>query len=459
MQRVRGGSQPAATSGSLLRRLGALARFDIWRVELRRASMFTRACVTTARLCAVVAAGIREHQITSRAAALAFTTVFGLIPTLAVGFAMFQAFGGLEDAKSILLPRVVDYLAVGIREQVIERVDAMLDTIHGGAIGAVGSLFLFAAVVSLLSSIEDAFNQIWGVKQARGLVRRVTGYWAVVTVTPVLLIAGLSLPAMLQRVEPIEWSLAQAPWLAMLVARVLPLVLICGGFSLLYGSLTAARVPIRAALAGGCVGGSCWLAAVSAYASYAGQSDFYTTVYGPLAAIPVFLFWLYLSWVIVLLGALVAFATENVDTYRDAMLARDVTPAERELLALGILAAVAARFADGAPAPNRQELRRSLRASLRMINQTIEHLCAAGFLVEVDANEAVAPAHDPRQMKVADVVATLRGERGHQSSQNEALAPLAALRAHADSATRQAWGDVSCHDLGQHLAPARDRAD
>lgn len=459
MQRVRGAPQPAATGRSLLGRLGALARFDIWRVDLRRASRLTRACLATVRLGAVVGAGIGQHQITSRAAALAFTTVFGLIPTLAVGFAMFQAFGGLEDAKTILLPRIVDYLAVGVREQVIERIDAMLDTIHGGAIGAVGSLFLFAAVVSLLSSIEDTFNQIWGVKQARGLVRRVTGYWAVVTVTPVLLIAGLSLPAMLQRIEPIAWSLAHAPWLAVLVARVLPLVLICGGFSLLYGSLTAARVPIRAALVGGCFGGFCWLAAVSAYASYAGQSDFYTTVYGPLAAIPVFLFWLYLSWVIVLLGALVAFATENVGTYRDAMLAQDVTPAERELLALGILAAVAARFADGDPAPNRQELRRSLRASLRLINQTIEKLCDAGFLVEVDETEAVAPAHDPRQMKVADVITSLRGERGAASIENEVLAPLAALRAHAESETRQAWGDVSCHDLGQQLAPVRDRAD
>lgn len=454
------GAEPAATGTSAASRLRALLAFDIWRTDVRGERRALRWAVAAARLISVVVAGVGQHQFTTRAAALTFTTVFGLVPTLAVGFAMFKAFGGLDDAMDLLLPLIVDYLAVGVREQVTERIEEMLATIHGGAIGAVGSLFMFAAVASLLNSIEEAFNEIWGVKHARSLVRRITGYWAVVTVTPVLLIAGVSLPAMLQRLDPVEWALAHATWVTVVLARLFPLLLICSGFSLLYGFLTAARVPVRAAVAGGCIAGVSWLIAVSAYTAYAGRSDFYATVYGPLAAIPIFLFWLYVSWVIVLIGAQFAFATENVGAYRDALLADDATPAERELLALGAMAHIAARFAAGEAAPRRIDLRRRLQTSGRLLNQVLQQLIDAGFLYEVDDGNAVAPAHDPRATLAADVVAALRGKPRPGNGTSAILQTIEVLRGNAEAGARAAWAGVTCHDLGERVRDApEDRAD
>lgn len=454
------GPSPSSAAGRRASPFARLRHLDIWRADLDSLPPLARWPINAARLLSVVAAGFRQHEFTTRAAALTFTTVFGLVPTLAVGFAMFKAFGGLDDAKDILLSRIVDYLAVGVREQVAERLEEMLQTIHGGAIGAVGSLFLFGAVASLLSSIEDTFNAIWGVKQARSLFRRMTGYWSVVTVTPVLLIAGLSLPAMLRRLDPIEWALAHATWATVLFAQLFPLLLICGGFALLYGFLTAAQVPVRAAIAGGCVGGAGWLVAVSAYTAYAGQSAFYTTVYGPLAAIPIFLFWLYVSWVIVLIGAQFAFAVENVGAYRDALLAEDATPAERELLALGAMACIAARFAAGEEAPKRGELRRTLRTSGRLLNQVLDELVDKGFLSEASDSGTLTPARDPRSVPVSQLLVALRGVVSREGATSGALGAVAASLVEAEAGGRAAWGDTTCHDLGQRIkASLEGRAD
>jgi len=436
---------------NLLARLSRLLSFDIWRANLDDEPTGWRWLVATARLLTVVSAGFNRHRFMTQAAALTFTTVFGLVPTLAVGFAMFKAFGGLDDAQALLLPWIVDYLAVGVQDQVAMRLEEMLRNIHGGAIGAVGSLFMFAAVVSLLNSIEDTFNDIWGVKQARGVVRRITGYWAVVTITPVLLIGGLSLPAMVRRIEPIAWTLEHTTWVAVVFSRLFPLLLICGGFALLYGLLTAARVPLRAAVIGGCVAGVSWMTAVSAYAAYAGQSAFYTTLYGPLATIPIFLFWIYLSWVIVLVGAQFAFASENIGSYRDAILDADTTPAQRELLALAVLAGIAQRFSGGGDAPTRAELHCELESSGRLVNQMIDELIEKGFVFESQDGNAISPAHDPRTVAVADVIAALRGSAVAKTMAPAVLADIAAAMDHAEAAAGAAWKEMTWADLADSL--------
>ncbi len=441
-------SQPSITE-----RVRAALEIDLWRTDVSGATAAHRAAINVSRVIALVVDGFGRHHLTTRAAALTFTTVFGLVPTLAVAFAMFNAFGGIDDAKEILLPRIVDYLAVGVRDQVSARIDEMLGTIHGGAIGAVGSLFMLGAVISLLSSIEDTFNEIWGAKKMRSLFQRVPMYVTVVMLTPVMLIGGLSLPRMVRSLAPVDWALSHAGPLQLLIARLLPLFLVCVGFALLYAFMTSARVRVRSAALGGLVGGSLWSAAVTGYAAYAGQSAFYSTVYGPLAAIPVFLFWLYVSWVIVLVGAQVACASENVATYRDAVMASDVGTAQRELLALGIAAHVAAPFTRGEPPPSRADLQAALGTSARLVNEIVDELIDKGFLHESDDRSTVYPARDPRVVTAAEIIAALHGEAGIDGPGGAGLGPVAELHARADDAAAAAWNGTTCADLGAALSP------
>lgn len=404
--------------------------------------MAQRRAVEALRLLSALVDGIQRHHLTTQAAALTFTTVFSLVPTLAVGFAVFQAFGGIEEAKALLLPRILDYLAVGVRDQVETRIDEMLRTIHGGAIGAVGSLFLFGAVASLLSSIEDAFNRIWSVHEHRTLVRRLSVYWTMATLTPVLLIGGLSLPSLMRRIGPLQWLIDSTGSADFIFAGVLPIVFVCAAFTMMYAFMTSARVPLRAAIVGGCAGGLAWTAAVRAYAAYAGQTAFYTTVYGPLSAIPVFLFWLYVSWVIVLLGAQLAYAVARGAAYGEALQAAALSAASREVLALGVLTEVARRFVAGNPAGDRSAIVAALGSSAAAVETEIDRLIDHGWLCESEAGE-ILPAGDPHSTRIADVLANLRGS----TTVPDGLEALATRHAAAEKQIRSAWGETSCADL------------
>lgn len=443
---------------SLSSRVKSAFDFDLWRTELSDASPAQRVAIAASRLGVLVVDGFNRHHLTTRAAALTFTTVFGLVPTLAVAFAMFKAFGGIEDAKQILLPRIVDYLAVGVREQVSARIDEMLSTIHGGAIGAVGSLFMFGAVVSLLSSIEDTFNQIWGVKKLRSYFQRVPVYFTVVMLTPVTVISALSLPAMVRSLAPVAWAIHHSGPLQLLFAKLLPLFLVWIGFAVLYTFMTSARVPLRAALTGGVAGGTLWLVAVWGYAAYAGRSEFYTTVYGPLAAVPVFLFWVYVSWVIVLIGAQIAYATANVASYRDAKIAADVGIAQRSLLALGIMAHTAALFLRSDVSATRTSLQGEIGTSGRLINELVDELIEKGFLHEAGEAGALVPARDPHRVTAADVLHALYGRVDPRGPGGTSLGSLAERFHKADAATDEAWSGTTVADLASELNQ-EDRAD
>jgi membrane protein len=380
---------------------------DIWEQDLDKSKPAWRAVMTLFRLGALVRHGFTEHHLTMRAAALTYTTVFSLVPTLAVALGVFKAFGGVERAKEVIYPYLASYLAVGVREDVAVRIEQILENISGGAIGAVGFLFMIIAALSLLSSMEDVFNDIWGVKQSRGYLQRFVVYWFVLTITPLVLVA-VSIPSVLRNLRPLQWLLDHTGTAQIFFTVLLPLMLVCVGFAAMYTVLTSARIPLRSVTIGGLCGGTLWSSAVYGYASYAQNSEFYSSVYGSLSAIPIFLFWLYVSWVIVLLGAQVAFATENLTTYREELLASRASTAAQELLALRITVEVAGRFLRGEPPINRDELPHVLQASGRLVNRMVDKLLEIGCLVQVGAEERLGPGRDPRGVTPMELLDLLR---------------------------------------------------
>lgn len=400
----------ASPSEGIWDRAVRLIERDIWEQDLEDSKPAWRAVMTVCRLGALVRHGFTQHQLTMRAAALTYTTVFSLVPTLAVGLGAFKAFGGADRAKDAVMPYLGNYLAVGVRDDVAVRIEQILENISGGAIGGVGFLFLILAALSLLSSMEDVFNDIWGVKQSRGYLQRFVVYWFVLTITPLVLVA-VSIPSILRKLRPLQWLLNETGTGEVFFTVLLPLVFVCTGFAVMYSVLTSARIPIRSVAVGGLFGGILWSTAVYSYASYAQNSLFYSSVYGSLSAIPIFLFWLYLTWIIVLLGAQVAFASGNLSTYREELLASNASQAARELLALRIEVEVAGRFLRGEPPINRDELPHALQASGRLVNTVVDDLLEIGCLVQVGADEQVAPGRDPRTLTPFEIVELLR-QRG-----------------------------------------------
>jgi membrane protein len=442
-------SMAARSIRDLWERVARFSERDLWERDLQEFPRAQRWLVIVLRLGSVVRSGFDRHQLSTRAGALTYVTIFSLVPTLAVAFAMFDAFGGIENAKSILLPKILDYLAVGVRQQAESRISAMLENLHGGAIGATGFVFLIVAVVMLLSSMEDVFNDIWGVRRSRSYFERITIYWTVVTVTPTLLVVGLSLPSIVLRVAPLQWILEQTGTGHVFFSTLLPLVFICAAFALMYSFITCASVPFSAALIGGVSAGTLWMIAAGAYAWYARASVYYANVYGSLSAIPIFVFWIYLSWLIVLLGAQLAFASQNLSTYREEILSPEASHGARELLALRIMTEVSRRFLRGEEPAAPQYLHDVLHVSRRLTNEAVQHLIEIGLLVESGDGRRLIPSRDPKEIFPAQLLYRLReqGETPHWRRKDATTRELENLRQRAEEAAWRAWEDRSFGDL------------
>lgn len=447
---------------SFVRALSLLTRLrwrwaDVWRRDLAESGPLERAGLTIVRALVLIARGVSEHALATRAAALTFTTIFSLVPTLAVAFAMFKAFGGLEDATDVLLPKILDYLAVGVREQAAVGIRDFLGNIHSGAIGAVGFLFMVMAVISLIGGMESAFNEIWGARRSRSYLQQLTTYWTIVTIAPTLLLIGVSLPSMLRRFLPLRWVLEHTGTGDVFFGWLLPVAFVCGAFTLLYAFITHAHVPLFAAAIGGVVGGVSWFAAAHAYAWYAQNSAYYTTVYGSLAAVPIFLFWVYVSWSIVLLGAETAFASQHLRIAREQILVPELGTRGRELLALRVVEETCRRFLRGAGAPSSDDVAEALGASARLVNQVVPDLVEVGALVSLSDGDRprLLPARDPADLTPSEVVRRLRA-RGPDDAWTEDDATLALRRRYdtAEDAAAAAWRGVSFADV---VRRARDR--
>lgn len=424
-------------------------RRDLWERDRHAFGPFGRALITTLRIGAVVWEGFSRHALTTRAGALTYVTIFSLVPTLAVAFAMFRAFGGLEQTRAALLEALMRYLAVGVRDEVTRYVDAMLTNLNASAIGAAGLVFLIIAVVSLLSSIEDVFNEIWGVQRPRSWFERLTFYWTVVTVSPTLIVLGVSLPGLFGGVVPVRGFLERTGTVELVSSILLPWLLAVGAFSVLYGLMTARRIPLAAALVGGLTGGTLWFIAVQAYAWYAASTVYYANIYGSLAAIPIFIFWLYVCWVLVFVGAQVAFAWQNLDTYREEILSVGISPAAREQIALCLLADVTRRFLRGEPPACAAEIAAALHASARSVNEVAGQLVALGMLRESGEEARLLLAGDPHRLQPADVLVALRmaGEQDVVRGSDALLDRVGALYAGAQEAGMAAWDGRSFADV------------
>jgi membrane protein len=429
-------------------RLLRLSGRDLWERDVEDFGVVRRTLITALRIAAVVWRGFNRHQLTTRAGSLTYVTMFSLVPTLAVALAMFSAFGGLANARQVVLGKVMDYLAVGVREEVSGWLDRMLSNISGSAIGATGLVFVIVAVFTLLSSVEDVFNDIWGVKRTRGYLERLTLYWTVITVSPTLIVLGMSLPEVVLHILPLQWLL-EGTGARTLTVGIVPWLFVVGGFAALYMLLTARRIPLGAAAAGGIVGGTMWFAAAGAYGWYARSTAYYANIYGSLAAIPIFIFWLYLSWLLVFIGAQVAFAWQNLDTYREEILSTAPSQISREQLVLRVIAETAQRWVAGTAPATAQALAADLHTSARAVNEAVGCLVELGLLADHGADGQLLLTRDPRQLTSAAVLRALR-EQGQEIAPGRRDHTMARIRdayARATDAAEASWHDLTVADL------------
>ena len=327
-------------------------------------------------------------------------------------------------------------------DTLLELVDKGFDIVERlnfGTLGGIGLLMLVWTVISVIGNVEQAFNHVWGVEETRPFFRKVTDYLAVVIILPFLAVAASSVPvlaALERKMASFDAAVGLSRFAGFPVFRVLwVLVILSLGFCMILRGAPNTHVRFRPALVGGflaAIGFSLWLKlCLKLQIGVAKYSQFF----GTFAAVPILLFWMYVSWMILLVAAEVSFALQNADTYRLESGWTAPSPRARALFAAALLRDLAGRVREGEGLLDLTAWNRSHRVSVRLVRDVAAALVRAGVLAPVDGRHDVyAATVDLQSWTLADLVRALASDGASAESLSvEALPAAAAARVHLDA--------------------------
>jgi len=273
---------------------------------------------------------------------------------------------------------------------------------------------LIFAAISMLSRIEDTFNDIWGVVRGRSWFMRIVLYWGVISLVPMLLIFALGL-ATGPHLEGPKELLTTMPFVSNLIFRFLPVVVLCLTFALFYGLIPNTKVHWQAALVGGLAGGILFHLNNVVSVLYVSRVVSNSRIYGSLGLVPVFMIGLYFGWLILLFGAQVAYAYQNRATYFEEKQVENINQRGREFVALRLMTCIGARFARGEPPPGATEIAAALAVPTRLVQQIMRTLSAARLVNEATGPEpAYLPARPLETITCHDILQALRSSQGQE---------------------------------------------
>jgi membrane protein len=371
----------------------------IWApLERTRWGRFAQDTVLAAR---AVIAGFRGEKISLRAAALTYISVFAMVPLFTVALALVEALrqAELRDALEGFIRQV---LAPGIREKSSAYLNRLLNAASARTAGGVSFVLLMISAGTLLRNLDSSLNEIWNVRKKRRWPVRIIMYILVLLLGPPFVAVSLTGTAVLSRLlaaahVPFLTQVYEAGWWLASVA----------GFTTLYVVAPNARVRIRPAFAGGLVAGGTWELARRIYAAYAVSAIERNPLYGALGVLPFFLIWVYVSWVLVLFGARLAYAVQHAQ-FRGGIVELGAHPRARELVAARI-AQLATQARAGAEEPQSvQALSKRLHVPEATVVEIVELMSRAG-LITVDAKGGILPARSPDELTLADVSSAVGG--------------------------------------------------
>ena len=344
------------------------------------------------------------------AAALTYTTVFALIPLLAVTFSLFHAFGGFKGLEEKIRPLILKVLVPGAQEKLISTIDTLIERLNAGAIGAVGTVLVFLAAIFLLAQLEMILNEIWGLRKHRPFFYRLALYWTAITFGPPLMALSIAIPATLRSYQAVTWL---ENYINLDLVTYLPYLFIWCAFTGIYTFMPNTRVRLLSAALGGIVGGTIWQVAGLGFTFYTTKILVYSKIYGSFGVIPLFFLWLFISWSIFLFGAELSFIFQNFNLLRNGLKVHSPSYKEREYLSLRILLAVGKNFLTKKPPPTLKDITEQLSLPFNLTKELISSLLDCNLLIELNQSSqgAYLPARNLDTIKMSDIIQAVQGDQ------------------------------------------------
>jgi len=355
-----------------------------------------------------LARDVISGQLTLHAMSLVYTTLLSIVPLLALSFSVLKALGVHQRMEPFLFQFFQPMGPQGI--ELAEQILGFVDNMKVGVLGSVGLALLVYTVVSLLQKIERSFNMIWRVPDMRSMAQRFSNYLSVIMVGPLLMVSAIGVSATIFSSTFVQTLIEIEPFgsRSLVVSRFTPFFLVVGAFTFVYIFMPNTRVKLRYAFIGGLVAGVSWQAAGMLFASFVAGSAKYAAIYSSFAIGIILLIWTYLNWMILLLGASLAFYMQNpssVAKRRQVQLA----PELQEKVALALMWMVAKPFTEGEAAPQQEVLEHRLSVPGEVTRGVSDKLIRAGLLsLAGRQGDQLVPGRSLDGISIADVLRVVR---------------------------------------------------
>ena len=379
--------------------------YDIWRITENEVSGLKEIYINAIKTMILAIRGFQNENLQTRASALTYNTLLAIVPLLAVLLGIAKGFGFQNTVRDALL----DYFPGHQMEldKAFEFVESYLAQAQGGVIIGIGLILLLYTVISLISSIEDTFNDIWQINKSRPWFRKISDYLALFVILPILMTSSSGIAIFVSTLQNsfLQHYVFLTP-IVELCLHITPYVFTSLAFAGLYIALPNTKVKVINGLIAGIIAGCAFQFFQLVYISGQIWVSKYNAIYGSFAALPLLLLWLQLSWLICLFGAELSYASQNVKKFSFERDSKNISRRYKDFLTLLIASLIIKRFANGEKPYTADELSDSYRIPIRVTTQILYMLTELKIITEVvvgndDRVIHYQPAMDINQISVS----------------------------------------------------------
>jgi membrane protein len=391
-----------------------------------------------------------------RAMGLVYTSLFALVPVVAVSFSVLKAFGYHRELEPVLFEflRPLGEKGYELTAQIMQFVENAQTTV----LGTVGFVILIYTVIVMIEKMEGALNFTWHVERPRSLAKRISEYLVIMMIGPVIIVASMVLLTRIEASEilsRISGLAATATGAQGLRAHFAPYVLVIGLFWFVYYYMPNTRVRWQSAFIGAVFGGAAWVAVGAVFTRLAVYSSQTAVIYSGFAIVLLFLVWLHVSWLIMLLGGQLSFYTQHPEHLRTGNGPIPTTSVLRERIGLGAMYLLGQRFIQGGERWKVSDLADHMDVPASVVDSALCLLEDRGLVMTAE-DDTVAPARDLASISVADIFDAIRHETPNPRRPSPKSLPAADKAARiADEAMRASMAQTTLRDLLREPEPPR----
>jgi membrane protein len=316
----------------------------LWDTDLKELNIFHAFLVSALRIFYGAGRDLSEGLPSLRAMSLVYTTLLSIVPLLAVSFSVLKGFGVHNQLEPALISLLEPLGEKGL--QISQQIISFVDNMKVGILGSIGLMLLIFTVLSLVKKIESAFNFTWRIKVTRNIFQRFSNYLSVILIGPLLLFTAAGVTASFNSSAVLEKFSSIEPFgtLLLLAGEVVPYILTIITFTIIYILIPNTKVRLKSAFYGAVVATILWKLVGALFTAFIVDSTKYTAIYSTFAIMIILMIWIYLSWLIVLTGASIAYYHQNPDRISNKSQVIRLSCRLREKLALTIMQLIASNF-------------------------------------------------------------------------------------------------------------------